>query len=175
MSRRSVVVTTLTLLGLVLLQVTVVTFLPTPVAVPDLVIVAVLALAQAHGPIVGGLAGAWAGLLLDLVPPAAGPVGGWALVLGLVGIVVGRIAAAARPGPFAAMVLLAAGAALAVLGRAAVLWFAGAPVGWAVLGLAAASAGYALLLAPLALLVVTRADRRPSAALRTVPTEVAGP
>ena len=91
------------LAGLVLLQVTLVAFLPTPVTAPDLVVVAVLALAIARGPVVGGLAGAWSGLLLDLVPPAAGVLGGWMLVLGLAGYVLGRVAATFRPGPLAAL------------------------------------------------------------------------
>jgi rod shape-determining protein MreD len=161
------------LLGLVVVQVAIVALLPTPVAVPDLVIVAVLALAHAHGPWVGGLAGAWAGLMLDLVPPAAGPLGGWMLVLGLVGTALGRIAATNRPGPFTSMVLLAVAVGLAVLGRAAVLWFAGTPVEVVpALVPALASAAWGLLLAPVALLLASRRAARPTAPARTVPMEL---
>jgi rod shape-determining protein MreD len=174
-TRGGVLVTGLVLLGLVLVQVTLVAFLPTPWAVPDLVVVAVLALGHAHGPRVGGLAGAWAGLLLDLVPPADGPLGGWMLVLALAGAVLGRVVAAGRPGPFASMVLLSAGAGLVVRARAAVLWFAGSPVGPGALGVAAATALYALVLAPAALLVVSRPRSPATTPVRTVPPEVVAP
>lgn len=169
-----IVLAGLVLMGLVLLQVALVAFLPLPVAVPDLVIVAVLALGYAQGPVAGGLAGAWAGLLLDLVPPASGPLGGWMLVLGLAGAAVGRLAATLRPGPLGAMALLGAGSGAAVLARGAVLWFTGAAPGWSLLAVAAVSAGLALLLAPVALLVVARDPGRDSAPVRTVPREVLG-
>jgi hypothetical protein len=81
-------------------------------------------------------------------------------VLALIGAAVGRVGETYRPGPFAAMALLAVGAGVVVLGRAAVLWFAGAsPSVLATAGSALAAALWALVLAPLALLVVTRADR----------------
>ncbi len=155
-SRRGLVVLAVVLVVLALVQVSIVDFLPTPWAVPDLLVVAVLALAVANGPRVGGLAGAGAGLVLDLIPPASGPLGGWMLVLAVVGAVVGRVAETYRPGPFAAMLLLALGAGAAVVLRSAVLWFAGSSVDATVLVAAAASAAWALLLAPLALLLVTR-------------------
>ena len=175
MTRGGALLAGLVLAGLVLVQVALVAFLPWPLAVPDLVIVAVLALGYAHGAVVGGLAGVWAGLLLDLLPPAAGPLGGWMLVLGLAGAVVGRMAASLRPGPFGAMALLALGTGATVLARGAVLWFTAAAPGLPVLAVAAASAGLALLLAPLALLVTLRRPGRVSAPLRTVPREVAAP
>lgn len=173
MSRVTVGLVALGLVGLIVVQVAVVAFLPTPVAVPDLVLVAVLALAHAHGPWVGGLAGAWAGLMLDLVPPAAGPLGGWMLVLGLVGAALGRIVATNRPGPFASMALLAGAVGVAVAARAVVLWFAGTPVE-VLPGLLVAivSAGWGLLLAPVVLLLASRAAARPTAPARTVPVEL---
>jgi rod shape-determining protein MreD len=155
------------LVVLALVQVSIINFLPTPWAVPDVVVVAVLALAIAHGPLVGGLVGASAGLLLDLIPPASGPVGGWMLVLAVAGAVVGRVAGTYRPGPFAAMILLSLGAGAVVLMRSAVLWFAGSSVDATILLAAVASAAWALVLAPLALLVVTRSTGRiPRAAVR---------
>lgn len=173
MSRGMVGLVAAGLLGLVVVQVAVVAFLPTPVAVPDLVLVAVLALAHAHGPWAGGLAGAWAGLMLDLVPPAAGPLGGWMLVLGLVGAALGRIVATNRPGPFTSMALLAVAVGLAVLGRAMVLWFAGTPLELVpALVPALASAGWGLVLAPVALLLASRNAARPTAPARTVPAEL---
>ena len=78
------------------------------------------------------------------------------LVLALAGAVMGRVAETYQPGPFTAMLLLAIGAGAVVVARAAVLWFAGWSVDVSVLGAAVASALWALVLAPLALLLVTR-------------------
>lgn len=178
MTRAGVLAVALGLVAAVLGQVTLVAFLPTPVAVPDLVLATVVVLGLVHGSHVGGLAGLWAGLLLDVVPPAAGPIGGWMLVLGLTGAASGRVGAALRPGPFAAMVLAATGVAAAVVGRALVLWFAGSGASsgaLATLGVAAASGGYGLLLAPVALLLLWRPVQRRTAPVRTVPREVTAP
>lgn len=160
---------------LVLVQLTWASAIRLPWAVPDLVVVAVLAAATARGPMVGAAVGLWAGLLLDLVPPAAGPLGGWTLVLGCAGLAWGLVASAVRPGPFASMALVALGAGLVVLAREGVLWFAGDPVRGDSLAIAAASVAYALLLAPIALLLVTPRPPRPTAPVRTVPEEVAAP
>lgn len=167
-SRGALVLLAVVLVFLAIVQVSLVDFLPTPWAVPDLVVVAVLALAIAHGPLTGGLAGAGAGLILDLIPPASGPLGGWMLVLAVAGVVLGRVAETYQPGPFAALLLLAIGAGVVVLARAAVLWFAGSSVHPpSVLAAAVASAAWALVLAPLALLLVTRSTRlAPPAAVR---------
>lgn len=135
-----------------LLQVTVVPVLP-------LVTVTVLAVAHARGAVAGGLAGAWAGFVLDVLPPATGPVGGWMLVLALVGAVVGRAVTAGRPGPVGSLAILCLGAGAAVLGRAAVLWFAGVPPMPGVLPVVLAGAAGGLLLAPAALLAVTPRPR----------------
>lgn len=173
--RGRLVATALAVVGLVLVQVTWLSALPAPVATPDVVVVTVLAIAVARGALAGGITGLWAGALLDLVPPAAGPVGGWTLVLGCAGLVSGRVARALRPGPFASMGLVALGTGLVVLAREGVLWFAGDPVRSDGLAIAAASAGYALLLAPVALLVVTERTARATAPVRTVPEEVLAP
>ena len=173
-SRRALVVVVPGLVVLAIVQVSVVDFLPTPWAVPDLVVVAVLAAGIAHGPLAGGLAGAWAGLVLDLIPPASGPLGGWMLVLALAGAVLGRVAATSQPGPFAAMLLLAIAMGAVVLARSAVLWFAGTPASVTVVHSAVASSAWALLLAPLALLLATPLARRTTpAAMRVSP--IAGP
>lgn len=156
--RGSPVLVGLTLAALVLIQVGLLNFLPTPWAVPQVVVVAVLALAVTRGPVTGALAGAWAGFLLDVVPPALGPLGGWMLVLTVLAAAAGSVADIARPGPVAAMVLVATGSGLAVLGWAAVLWFAGAPAAGMVLGSALAAMLWGLLLAPGALLLASRAE-----------------
>jgi rod shape-determining protein MreD len=173
-SRGALVLLAGILVALALVQVSLVGFLPTPWAVPDLVVVAVLALAIARGPLAGGLAGAGAGLVLDLIPPASGPLGGWMLVLALAGAALGRVAETYQPGPFSAMLLLAIAGGAVVLARAAVLWFAGSAVDARVLGAAAASAAWALLLAPLALLLVTRVRPAPPAAVRLASARSAG-
>lgn len=163
-SRRLRVLAPLVLLALAIVQVSLVDFLPTPWAAPDLVTVAVLALAVAHGPVVGCLAGAGAGLALDLIPPAAGPLGGWMLVLTIAAAAVGQLADTQRPGPVAAMAAVAIGCGVVVLGRAAVVWFAGAPAELASVPQALAAAAWALLIAPLALIITTprrRATPRP--------------
>lgn len=158
-SRGALTLLAVVLVVLAIVQVSLVDFLPTPWAVPDLVVVAVLAVGIARGPLTGGLAGAGAGLVLDLIPPATGPLGGWMLVLALAGAVLGRVAETYQPGPFAAMLLLAIGAGVVVLARAAVLWFAGSSVDLSAVGAAVASAAWALVLAPLALLLVTRSTK----------------
>ncbi len=161
---------------LVLVQVTLVNLLATPWAVPDLVAVGVLSVALAHGARTGAVVGAAAGLVLDLIPPAAGPLGGWMLVLALAGALMGRAAATYRPGPLAAMAMLSVGCGAVVLARAVVVWFTGAATGvsWAALLLAVvASAAWGLLLAPAALLLSTR-RRRPAARPRVRPAALPG-
>ena len=91
------------------------------------------------------------------------------LVLSVAGAVLGRVAETYQPGPFAAMALLAGGMGAVVLGRAAVLWFAGSPAAWSTIAAAVASAAWALVLAPLALLIVTRSTGPGRAPVR-VPT-----
>jgi len=152
----------LLLVLLAIVQVSLLDFLPTTWAVPDILVVAVLAVSIARGPVAGVLVGAWAGLILDLIPPAAGPLGGWMLVLAVVAAVLGRVADTYRPGPFAAMALLAVAMGAVVLGRAAVLWFAGAAVGLPLAGAALAACLWALLLAPVALLLATRSHGGPA-------------
>ena len=79
-----------TLVGTALLvQLTVLNRLPVPVAAPDLVLVTVAAWGLAHGATGGALVGFAAGLGLDLAPPAAHPLGSWALGLTLAGYLAG--------------------------------------------------------------------------------------
>ncbi|MFG1708955.1 rod shape-determining protein MreD [Nonomuraea sp. M3C6] len=56
---------------------------------PDLVTLAVVWLALARGPVWGCAAGLVAGLAADVIPPADGTVGRTALVLSVVGLLVG--------------------------------------------------------------------------------------
>lgn len=76
-----------------ILQVSVANRLPLPGAViPDLVLLAVLALGLVHGPLVGVTAGFCAGLAADIVPPADHTIGRYALVYCIVGFACGQAA-----------------------------------------------------------------------------------
>ncbi|MFE9259072.1 rod shape-determining protein MreD [Streptomyces sp. NPDC006879] len=74
-------------------QVTVLARLQLPGAVPDLVLLTVVALAMVYGHVSGALIGFAAGLLSDLAPPADHAAGRYALVL----CVIGYLAGLARP------------------------------------------------------------------------------
>ena len=77
----------------VVFQVTVVDRIAFPGgAGPDLVLLAVAALALAGGPLIGALTGFWAGLALDVAPPGSHFAGQNALVFCLVGYACGLLA-----------------------------------------------------------------------------------
>jgi rod shape-determining protein MreD len=73
------------------LQLTVIDRLPLPGGAPDLVLLVVVALGLTGGPVAGMLTGFWAGLALDVAPPAGYLVGEHALVFCLVGYGCGRL------------------------------------------------------------------------------------
>jgi rod shape-determining protein MreD len=100
-------------------QVSVLARLPLPGATPDLVLLAVVALALAHGPGFGLVAGFAAGLGSDLVPPADHAVGRWALVLTVVGYLAGLAQDETRRSAFIPLIVVAAA------GTASVLLYAG--------------------------------------------------
>lgn len=152
MSRSTTILVLAGLWLLAVVQATTLSWLSLPLGAIAPVLVAVLALGYALGPMPGAVFGAWAGLGLDLVPPAAGPVGSWALILTLVGAGMGQVSAARRPGAWLAVGLVGVGAVVATALRASVLWFAGAtpPLGQTLVVALAAGAA-AILLAPGAL------------------------
>ncbi|MET9066275.1 rod shape-determining protein MreD [Streptosporangium sandarakinum] len=81
------------LLLVMVVQVAVVNRLPLPGDVaPDLVLLTVIGYAQARGAAAGTVMGFFAGLLNDMLPPAAHVMGQYALVLCLVGFAAGRMA-----------------------------------------------------------------------------------
>ncbi|WP_219468852.1 rod shape-determining protein MreD [Nonomuraea rhizosphaerae] len=81
----------LCVLGALLVQVMLVNRLPLPAGgAPDLVLLAVVAVALLRGPAAGVVAGFCAGLLVDLIPPTAHLMGMYAFVFALVGYVAGR-------------------------------------------------------------------------------------
>ncbi|MGW1765173.1 rod shape-determining protein MreD [Streptomyces sp. NPDC002073] len=72
-------------------QVTILGRLQLPGAVPDLVLLTVVALALVYGHVSGALIGFGAGLLSDLAPPADHAAGRYALVLCVIGYVAGLV------------------------------------------------------------------------------------
>ncbi|GHD30814.1 rod shape-determining protein MreD [Streptomyces galbus] len=72
-------------------QVSVLARLHLPGAVPDLLLLTVLALAMVYGHVAGALVGFGAGLLADLAPPADHAAGRYALVLCVIGYAAGLV------------------------------------------------------------------------------------
>ncbi|MFF2193415.1 rod shape-determining protein MreD [Streptomyces sp. NPDC058157] len=134
------------------IQVTVLGRLQLPGAVPDLVLLTVVALALVYGHVSGALIGFTAGLLTDLAPPADHAAGRYALVLCLVGYLVGLV----RPdngrfrsawGPMLTVVAAAIGSTLLYAGVGALVGDTAARhVG--LVGLLFTATLYDLLLAP---------------------------
>ncbi|MGW0463686.1 rod shape-determining protein MreD [Streptomyces sp. NPDC003027] len=117
--------TALVVVALVI-QVSVLARLQLPGAVPDLVLLTVVALALVYGPVSGCLVGFGAGLIADLAPPADHAAGRYALVLCLIGYLAGL----ARPengrlksasGPMAVVVAAAIGTTLLYAGVGALV------------------------------------------------------
>ncbi|QES50181.1 rod shape-determining protein MreD [Streptomyces venezuelae] len=79
---------TLIVVALVI-QVTILGRLQLPGAVPDLMLLTVVALSLVYGPMSGAILGFGAGLLADLAPPADHAAGRYALVLCVIGYLVG--------------------------------------------------------------------------------------
>ncbi|HEX4789457.1 MAG TPA: rod shape-determining protein MreD [Actinospica sp.] len=105
--------------GTLVLQLSVLPHLGLPYAEPDLVLLAVLALAGAWGPTLGAFTGFCTGLAVDLAPPSLTAAGRHALVLTLVGALAGRAAAEARRSALRTSLLAGIYAGLAVFANAA--------------------------------------------------------
>ena len=101
------------------LQLSVLPHLSLPAAEPDLVLLAVLAMAGAWGPGLGGFTGFCAGLAVDLAPPSITAAGRHALVLTLVGALAGRAAAEAERSALRTSLLAGLYAGAGALGNAA--------------------------------------------------------
>lgn len=108
-----VLLTCAVLLTALLVEVTVLSRLPLPGATPDLVLVCLAALALQWGPTFGAAAGFAAGLGLDVVPPADGALGHWALTLCLAGYLVGLFEGAAESSVLLPVAVVALAAAVA--------------------------------------------------------------
>jgi rod shape-determining protein MreD len=125
-------------------------------AVPDLVLLVVVALALSNGPLPGMLTGFAAGLALDIAPPSTHLIGVYALVFCLVGYFCGRVAADLESTvllPLAASAVGAAGGAALYAGLGILL---GDPdvTGQAVRHLLPATVLYDVLLSPFVLYAV---------------------
>ncbi|MFJ7997630.1 rod shape-determining protein MreD [Streptomyces sp. NPDC096310] len=164
---------TLVVVALVV-QVSVLARLQLPGAVPDLMLLVVLALAFVYGHVGGALIGFGAGLLSDLAPPADHAAGRYALVLCVIGYAAGLV----RPekgqlrsalGPMTAVVAAAICSTLLYAGVGALVGDTAARhVGLG--GLILTAVLYDLLLAPfvvpLVMALARRADNDPLAESR---------
>ncbi|MFD8416023.1 rod shape-determining protein MreD [Streptomyces sp. NPDC059650] len=160
---RILLASTLILVALVV-QVSVLGRLQLPGAVPDLVLLTVVALALVYGHVGGALIGFAAGLLADLAPPADHAAGRYALVLCVIGYAAGLV----RPdsgrfrsawGPLLTVVAAAIGSTLLYAGVGALVGDTAARhVG--VTGLLFTATLYDLLLAPFAVPFVMALARR---------------
>ncbi len=134
-----------------LIQVTLLSRLGLPGATPDLLVVSVVAIALAMGPIQGAFAGFLAGAIIDVSPPADTVVGVNSIVYLAIGFVTGYIIDT-RDRTVPGMIAMAGIAcAAAALGTAALDAMLGSPrVIWESVPLIAlSSAIYGALLAPL--------------------------
>lgn len=86
-----IVLSTLLVVVALVLQVSVLARLHLPGAVPDLMLLIVVALSITYGPMGGSIIGFGAGLLADLAPPADHAAGRYALVLCLIGYLCGLV------------------------------------------------------------------------------------
>jgi len=134
------------------IQVSVLSRLHLPGAVPDLLLLTVLALAMVYGHVGGALIGFGAGLLADLAPPADHAAGRYALVLCVIGYLAGLVKPEtgrlrSASGPMAVVVVAALGSTLLYAGVGALVGDTAARhVGLS--GLLFTAALYDLLLAP---------------------------
>ncbi len=147
------------LLVAIVLQLTVVDNIRLPFgAAPDLVLVTVVALALTGGPLEGALAGFWAGLALDVAPPATHLVGQYALVFCVVGYACGRLAGRLDELAWAPIGVVALGSAAGELLYALTgILFGDADITWtAARHLLPASVACDVLLSPFVLYAVTR-------------------
>jgi rod shape-determining protein MreD len=75
----------------VIIELTLLSRLGLPGATPDLVVVTIVALALAYGPLPGAIAGFSAGILIGLAPPFDGILGIQAIIFTIVGLVTGAV------------------------------------------------------------------------------------
>lgn len=125
------------------------TVLPRFALAPDLVVLVVVAVALRAGPGVGALTGLVGGWLVDLVPPAGGPLGATALLYALVGAVTGTARQAVAASPLMPALAALAASTVVQLARITGLLWRGHTVDWVgALGTVACSTIVGALLIP---------------------------
>ena len=153
------------------LQLSVLPWLPLPGATPDLLLLSVVALALVDGPLTGAVVGFSAGLALDLAPPADAAIGRWALVLCLVGYVAGLAEDSLDRSALAPLVVVAGAAVASILLYAGLGAMLGDPrVDWvAVVAILPTAVLYDVVLAPFVVSAVLALARRetPDATFRS--------
>jgi rod shape-determining protein MreD len=98
-----------------LVQVTILNRLPLPLGRPDLLVVVVIAFALVGGPQRGAVIGFVTGLAADLIPPADHLAGRLAFAYTLIGYLAGLLEDVEERSVFTTIVVVAVGAAVAVL------------------------------------------------------------
>ena len=126
---------------------------------PDLVLVVVVALALTGGPVEGMLGGFFAGLALDVAPPATHLVGQYALVFCTVGYATGRVGSKLDESTWVPIGVVAVGSAVGELLFALTgMIFGNLDITWSTIGhVLPASVVYDVLLSPFVLYAVVRA------------------
>jgi rod shape-determining protein MreD len=113
-SRQNLLVVIVVLTSL-LIQVTVLNRLPLPIGRPDLLVVVVIAFALVGGPQRGALIGFATGLAADLIPPTDHLAGRLAFAYTVVGYFAGLLEDIEERSVFTTILVVAVGAAVAVL------------------------------------------------------------
>jgi len=146
----------LLVLTAVIVQLTVLPLLGLPGSTPDLVALTVIGLGFVGGPVRGTVAGFAAGLLIDLLPPADGLLGLTAVLLVTIGYLAGLLGQTERS-PLSSVLLAGLLSGGVVLGYALVGGVVADPrVSWErVPGLLLTQVGYAVVLAPFVLALIT--------------------
>lgn len=145
------------------LQVAVANRLPLPGSVPpDLVLLAVVALALVNGPYPGLVTGFAAGLAVDVVPPADHAIGRYALVFCLVGYACGLVSEEMERSAVVPFLAVAAGALLgSVLDAGVGMLLGDARLSWeAVARVLPLTVLYDVILSPFVIWAVLRLSRR---------------
>lgn len=171
-----ILLSTVLVVAALLVQVTVLARLQLPGAVPDLLLLVVLALAMVYGHTAGALTGFAAGLFVDIAPPAEHAVGRYALVLCIIGYAAGltRPDNGQHRSATVPMLVVATGAVSSTLLYAGVGTLVGdaATAQAGLLPLMATATLYDLLLAPFVVPLVMWLARRTERGLIT--SEVSG-
>ncbi|CAI7980271.1 MULTISPECIES: rod shape-determining protein MreD [Parafrankia] len=157
---RTFVAAVVVLLVAVVLQVSVVARLGAPLGRPDLVLVLLAIIALIEGPMLGAVLGFAVGLVADLLSTHV--IGQTALVLCLVGYLVGLVMNAAERSIVVPLAAVGAAAALGTLGHAATTSILGdaALTGGQAIVRAIAAGLYALLVTPFLFPLAAAASRR---------------